>query len=439
MPKSIPAILLFTLSSIAFGQSIGAGTVTGTVLDPSGGTVPNVTVSIQNPVTRYKQSAKTDSAGAFRLTNVPPNTYHLEADAAGFRTLEQDVLVRTAVPIALTLTLSLAGAQTTVNVEAAGADVLENVSYAHNDVDAATLTRLPMASPGAGLSDAITLSTPGVVADSNGFFHPLGDHAQTSFYVDGQPINDQQSKAFSTQLPENAFQSLELITGMAPAQYGDKTSLVVDAVTRSGLGRKPFGQFEASYGSFGTIAERGSVGWGGPRFGNFLVANGMRSGRFLDTPEIWPAHAAGNNVTLFDRIDYHPSAADSFHLNLFASRNWFKCRTTTTSRSRTSGKRWSASTWQRGYQRTFGSAALLTVNPWVRRDLVNYYPSADPFHDLPATLSQRRTLLNYGARSDLAIVSGQHNLKAGIEIEQTRLTSSSASASRTPTSTRRRG
>ena len=46
-----------------------------------------------------------------------------------------------------------------------------------------------------------------MVADSNGFFHPLGDHAQTSYYIDGQPISDQQSKAFSTQMPDNAFQS----------------------------------------------------------------------------------------------------------------------------------------------------------------------------------------------------------------------------------------
>ena len=210
--------------------------------------------------------------------------------------------------MSLTLKLVIAGANTTIEVEAAGADVLENVSYAHNDVDANALARLPVSSPGSGLSDAITLSTPGVVADSNGFFHPLGDHAQTSYMVDGQPINDQQSKAFSTQLPENAFQSLELITGMAPAQYGDKTSLVVDAVTASGLGKKPFGQFDLSYGSFGTIGEHGSVGLGQREVRQFPGRQRRPSGRFLDTPEFGPLHDTGNNITLFDRIDYQPAA-----------------------------------------------------------------------------------------------------------------------------------
>lgn len=419
MPKLLAVLLIFCSGSYA--QSIGAGTITGTVLDPSGAAAPNVTLSIHNPVTNYKQSAKTDATGSFRFNNVPPNSYHLEANAAGFRTLERDVSVRTAVPITLSLTLALAGAQTTVDVEAAGSDVLENVAYAHNDVDTSVLTRLPLASPGSGLSDAITLSTPGVVADSNGFFHPLGDHAQTSFYVDGQPINDQQSKAFSTQLPENAFQSLELITGMAPAQYGDKTSLVVDAVTRSGLGRKPFGQFDASYGSFGTIAERGSVGWGNAKTGNFLVANGMRSGRFLDTPEFYPAHAAGNNVTLFDRFDYHPTDADALHLNVFASRNWFQVPNTYDQPEQDQRQQVVSFNVAPGYQRTFGSTTLLTVNPWVRRDVVNYYPSRNPLLDQPATISQHRTLLNYGFRGDLSIVSGRHNLKIGTELKQTRL------------------
>ena len=66
----------------------------------------------------------------------------------------------------------------------------------------------------------------------------LGDHAQTSYSVDNQPISDQQSKTFSTQLPPNAVQSLEVITGATPAEYGDKTSLVVNAITKSGLNQR---------------------------------------------------------------------------------------------------------------------------------------------------------------------------------------------------------
>jgi len=111
------------------------------------------------------------------------------------------------------------------------------------------------------MSDAIMLSSGAVAADSNGFFHPLGDHAQTSFSIDGQPISDQQSKTFSTQIPLDAIQSMELITGAPMAEYGDKTSLIVNAVTRSGLGQKPYGSLTGQWGSFGTYSKRALLAW----------------------------------------------------------------------------------------------------------------------------------------------------------------------------------
>jgi hypothetical protein len=98
-----------------------------------------------------------------------------------------------------------------------------------------------------------------------------------SFVVDGQPISDQQSKIFSTQLPLNALESLELINGTPGAQYADKTSLVVNSTTRSGLGAvKPFGSIESQWSSFGTWGGTATLGFGGPKFGNFVALNGIQ-------------------------------------------------------------------------------------------------------------------------------------------------------------------
>ncbi len=393
----------------------------GVVTDPSGAAIAGATASLHNPLSNYQQMENTDQSGTFRFTNVPLNGYHLSVKSAGFSTWQQDLAVRSTVPMNLEIKLTLAGAQTTIQVEASNSDLLENIPTAHNDVDRSSLATLPVSSPASGLSDAITLSAPGVVADSNGFFHPLGDHAQTSYYIDGQPISDQQSKAFSTQMPENAFQSLELITGSAPAEYGDKTSLVVDAVTRSGLGKPLFGSFDATYGSFGTVGEKASLGIGSAKFGDFLVLNTDRSGRFLDTPEFYPMHDVGNNETLFDRVDFQPNGTDSFHLNLFGARNWFQIPNTYDQPNQDQRQRVLSFNIAPGYQHTYGANTLLTINPWVRRDFVNYYPSRDPFQDLPATLSQDRHLLNYGIRADISMVKGRHNLKVGTELKQTRL------------------
>src|SRR5438876_5058759 len=170
--------------------------------------------------------------------------------------------------------LAVSTATETVTITTNAGQVIENIPTTHTDVDQTLITRLPVRSPGNGLSDVVTLAAPGVVADSNGFFHPLGDHAQTSYSVDNQPISDQQSKAFSTQLPPSAVQSLEVITGATPAEYGDKTSLVVNAITKSGLNqKKPTGSVSTSYGTFGTISQDASLGYGSSRLGNFIPFN----------------------------------------------------------------------------------------------------------------------------------------------------------------------
>lgn len=407
----------------SYGQSLGnTGSIEGTVADPTGAVIAGAKVDIQNRLTGYRKSTTTDASGSFRFTSVPPNTYHLDVIAAGFNQFQQDVSVRGAVPATIKASLALAGSATEVTVESGTADLIENVPYAHNDVDQSQLAKLPASSPGSGLSDAITYSTPGVVADSNGFFHPLGDHAQTSFSIDGQPINDQQSKAFSTQIPLNAIQSMELITGTPSAEYGDKTSLVVSASTRSGLGlQKPTGSFQVGYGSFGTISEEATLGLGSAKFGNFLTVNTLRSGRFLDTPEFSPNHAIGNNGTIFDRADYQPTSKDALHLNLFFARNWFQTPNTYDQPNQDQRQKVTTFNIAPGYQRTISASTLLTINPFIREDNVHYYPSRDSFDDTPATISQDRRLINYGLKTDLSHVRGRHNIKIGALLTQTRL------------------
>src|SRR5581483_53147 len=217
--------VLFYTSSGAFGQSLGnAGTIEGTVLDPSRAAISHAQVSIHNVLTDHRQSTVTDANGSFKLSNIPPNPYHMEVSATGFAVHAQDVDIRNSVPVQLKIQMELTGSKTSVTVEGAGADLLEVDPSAHVDTDRNLIMKLPTIDPGAGLSQAIVYSTGGVAADGNGFFHPLGDHAQVSFVIDGQPISDQQSKVYSTQLPASAVQGMELVTGFPAAEFGDKTS-----------------------------------------------------------------------------------------------------------------------------------------------------------------------------------------------------------------------
>jgi hypothetical protein len=416
----LSCFFVFVISAFLRAQSLGnAGTIEGTVVDPSGAVVVGADVTLHSPVTGYSQSAKSASDGSFKLVNIPPNPYHLEGKASGFNDFSQDVTVRSSVPIQVKVALTVAGASTTVNVEAG---MVEIDPSAHVDVDRNQFTKLPQSDPGTSLSQAIAYSTGGVAADANGFFHPLGDHAQVSFMVDGQPISDQQTKIFSTQIPMSAVQSMEVITGTPNSEFGDKTSLVAQITTRSGLGAKRvFGNVEAIYGSYGNAGGSVGLGYGNEKVGNFLSLDGLRTERFLDTPELTPFHGTGNNASFFDRLDLQPTGKDAFHLNLFAARNWFQIPNSFDQLGQDQRQR--VLTWNvaPGYQHTFSSHALLTINPYIRHDQLAYFPSSDSFADSPATQSQRRHLLDWGVRSDVALTHGRHNIKVGADLKQTRL------------------
>jgi Carboxypeptidase regulatory-like domain len=422
-----------------------SGSIEGVVKDSSGGVVANAAVEIVNPVSGFRRESTTGSDGSFRFANVPFNPYHLTVTAVGFATYTQDVDVRSTVPASAQINLKVGSSTTSVTVEANGGDLVENDPSYHTDVDTSSIDRLPLESQSSAVSSLVTLLSPGVVADSNGLFHGLGDHAENSFSVDGQPITDQQSKVFSNQIPLDSIQSLEAVSGGPPAEYGDKTSLVIKVTTKSGLGAgKPTGSVYSSYGSFGSVVGGFRLAVGNQKFGNFIAANGLNTSRFLDPPEVHAIHDKGNEENLFDRGDYVINGRDTIHVNFQYTRSWFQTPNTIDNfniglTDPTTGAPLPAQD-QRALIKTYNIApvwtrlisptTLLTVGAFVRHDQFNYYPSGNVFADgtgvIPggssATLNQDRKLTNAGLRSDLSYVKGVHNIKVGGTFQHTFLT-----------------
>lgn len=449
-------VLCFAVAVHAAAQSGGtSGSLSGTVVDSTGAVVRNATVEIHNVVSGYDRTNTTDDKGNFAFSNVPFNPYHMTVTAPGFSPAVEDVEIRSVVPESVKITLQVTGSTTTVTVEANAGDLLENDSTFHTDQDMSQRDKFPLESQSSSLSSWVTLSSPGIAADSNGLFHGIGDHAENSFSVDGEQITDQQSKVFSNQLPLDSVQSMEVISGAPPAEYGGKTSVVIVATTRSGQGvTTPHGSISASYGTFGSSNVAADLAYGGKNWGNFISVDGLNTGRFLDPPEFTVFHDKGNEENAFDRVDYQLSNSDSIHLDFNYSRSWFQTPNNLDAENATP---WSGlfglepqmavfngtdpngnivgPTDQRSKIGTFNIApswtrvlnanAVFTLGGFVRRDNYNYYPSSDPFADLgPPSLQrqsvgQNRTLTNAGLRSDLSYVKGIHQIKAGVTYEQT--------------------
>ena len=192
------------------------------------------------------------------------------------------------------------------------------------------------------------------------------------------------------------------------------------------------------------------LAYGGQNWGNFISANGLNTGRFLDGPEFQVYHDHGNEENVFDRFDFKPSQPDTHQLEL---QLYALLVPDAQFVRRANGDAWSGlvvnngglgpnglpvgPTDQRSQIRTFNIAPTWTrlLNPntvftfggFVRQDQYNYYPSDNPFADLQPdlqlqTIGQNRTLTNLGLRASVSYVKGIHNIKAGITYQDTILT-----------------
>src|SRR5438045_2763600 len=130
----VQIVVAFTTIGVTGAQAQGlggAGTIQGTVKDPTGGVMQAVEVRIANPVSGFTRTATTDASGHYVFNNLPPNPYHLTIQVEGFQTLERDVDVRAGAPITFDFTLALAGAAESVQVVGHAEDLLERDPTAH--------------------------------------------------------------------------------------------------------------------------------------------------------------------------------------------------------------------------------------------------------------------------------------------------------------------
>lgn len=420
------------------------GTVQGTVTDSSGAVIAGVHVAISDPLSGLARSTMTNDTGAFTLYNVPYGNYTLTTHAKGFARTDQALGVRSAIPIKLKIALKVGAASQTITVQSKVP--LTTSTSLSTTMDRNAFDKIPLENPSTALSSLVTMMAPGVAADSNGMMHGLGDHAENSYSIDGQPVTDQQSKIFSNQLPEQAVQSIQVISGAPPAEYGDKTSLVMIVTTRSGEGvTRPTGSLTSSYGSFGTAIGGFNISYGGRNWGNFFLINGQNSGRFLDTPEHAVIHDKGNSQSVYNRMDYQFDPKNSMHLDLSYSRSWFQTPNTYDNLNVQNVLSGGASSNpifgnvgdadQRSkiqsfnispeFTRILGSSAIVQYGAYVRRDSFHYYPSKNPLADLgPANLQQQsvgqqRSLLNAGLHANLTWNHGINTVKAGGDYNQT--------------------
>src|ERR1700736_1903552 len=88
LPLLCSALMALAISLPAWGQG-GMGSIEGDVLDPAGAVITDVTVTATNVETQLVRTATTNSSGRYALLRLPPGTYTISVEHAGFKRLDR--------------------------------------------------------------------------------------------------------------------------------------------------------------------------------------------------------------------------------------------------------------------------------------------------------------------------------------------------------------
>src|SRR5260370_19563401 len=90
---SLKGIVLISLLGLGWAGSAKAqierATLTGTVTDASGASVPNARVEVVSPNTGFERHVETGDAGVYRITDLPIGTYDVTISHEGFKTFDE--------------------------------------------------------------------------------------------------------------------------------------------------------------------------------------------------------------------------------------------------------------------------------------------------------------------------------------------------------------
>jgi hypothetical protein len=166
-----------------------------------------------------------------------------------------------------------------------------------------------------GFSHLITSTIAGAASAPSGEFHIRGSHGQYTYYLDGAPLPASVSGSFSDLINPKNIETLRVLTGGFPAEYGNNLAAVFDVTARAGQPGRPrgFGQQLAS--SFSTYESTVQFGGGSPRLQYFISGLRNFTNRRLDPVTQDPLHDAGADAVLFGKFDYGAGPNDRIVLD----------------------------------------------------------------------------------------------------------------------------
>ncbi len=417
-----PALALLACLALpvcAAAQQRIAGTVTDAKTHSP---VKSATVKLEGGLFTMPSETTTDAEGRFSFSGLSPNRYTLRVSADAFysQTVAVTLSPREAGQVNFEL-VPLAGINEQVTVRARERILDPTQAATARTVDEQQIETLPAARR-AQLTDVVTAFVSSAVAGHDNFVHLRGNELSLNTFVNGVSFYDNPHQLFTPGLSPDVVQSMNVITGGFPAEFGNRFGGILDIVTRTGFDAGGHGALNVGAGTRLRDNLSASFGDHTRRFGYFLYAQAFESERFLNTPVPEIFHDFGKGARSFVQFDYRATPRDSFRFVTTGDGTNFQLPNTTEDeeRGRDFFQRNREQTVVLSWDHTFYSSSLLSTSLYERFVGARLLPTSDP---VSIQAAGTRNDLTLGAKSDFSFYpsGSRHAFKAGVDLTLLRL------------------
>lgn len=387
-------------------------TIDGTVRGPDDNPVAGAIVTLLDGLGIALRSVPTSADGRFRLTNVVPGVYALQADAPPLRATLRSVAIGGALPVVVDLRLSPVVAE---QVVVRGEGVAQPGSTTTRiTLSGDAVRRAPARVQSRGLQGAIA-TAPGWATEDNGLLHVRGTDDGFLYVIDGVPVYERLDGVFGVAPDPALVDSVTVSTGYIPPEFGLKSGGVIEVRSGQQTADGWVGTFDAVVGSEAT--RNVSALAGGPVSTSTALTAGISrqtSDRFLDPVHPENLHNDGGLFSGGAQFGWNVSPARTLTVVTGFARPRFDVPHGEEQEEAGQDQRqkihqqWHTASWQQawstnaisqiaGYHRT--TSALLIGSP----------------HDTPLYADATRRMRRVGALASLTLHRGPHLLKIGGE------------------------
>ncbi len=285
--------------------------IAGTVHDALGRPVAGVTVTLQSDRGRTIAPAITDDQGLFRLPKAGAGTYSLTARKKGFKQATMVIALPEGAKKHPVLVLESDQPLTVpVNASLIPQNGLSRTGSRKYTLTEADINNLPEGD--ATPLNEVMLQMPGVALDQNQEIHIRGEHMGVQYQMNGilLPLDINNDPTFTQLLNSHFVTSVNLMDGVLPAQYGYRTSGVIDIHTKDGC-EGAHNDFTISGGQRDTVSPSFELGGCAGKFGYYLTGLYYQSnlGFSSASPVPDPIHDTVKQGQGFAYLTYEPDPA----------------------------------------------------------------------------------------------------------------------------------